>query len=49
MDTMFSSLVLVVPALGAAAGYLVDGVIGASAGLAIPMGPLVVMWLFGTR
>jgi hypothetical protein len=49
MDTILSSLLLVLPVLGAAAGYLVDGVIGASAGIAIPMGPLVVMWLFGTR
>ncbi len=46
---MLSSLLLVLPMIGAATGYLVDGVIGASAGLAIPMGPLVVMWLFGTR
>lgn len=49
MDIILSSLLLVLPALGGAAGYLVDGAIGASAGIAVPMGPLVVMWLFGTR
>jgi len=37
------------PVLGAAAGYLVDGVTGATSGFLIPMGPLIVMWLFGTR
>ena len=33
--------------LGAAAGYLVDGVSGATSGFVIPMGPAVVVWLFG--
>ncbi len=37
------------PLLGAAAGYLVDGGHGAASGFVVPMGPLVVMWLFGTR
>ncbi len=37
------------PVLGAAAGYLVDGATGATSGFAILMGPLIVMWLFGTR
>ncbi len=37
------------PVLGAAAGYLVDGVTGATSGFLIPTGPLIVMWLFGTR
>jgi hypothetical protein len=37
------------PVLGAAAGYLVDGVTGATSGSLIPMRPLIVMWLFGTR
>ena len=37
------------PLLGAAAGYLVDGVAGAMPGFLIPMGLLVVVWLFGTR
>jgi hypothetical protein len=37
------------PVLGAAAGYLVDGVTGATAGFLIPMGPLVLAWLFGGR
>jgi hypothetical protein len=37
------------PVLGAAAGYLVDGVAGAMPGFLIPMGLLVVVWLFGTR
>ena len=37
------------PVLGAAVGYLVDGVTGATAGFVIPTGPLIVMWLFGTR
>jgi len=33
------------PLLGAAAGYLVDGVAGATSGFLIPMGPAVVVWL----
>ncbi len=37
------------PVLGAAAGYLVDCVTGATSGFLIPMGPLVVAWLFGER
>ena len=37
------------PLLGAAAGYPVDGVTGATTGFVIPTGPLIVMWLFGTR
>jgi hypothetical protein len=40
---------MVGPLLGAAAGYLVDGITGATAGFVIPMGPLVVAWLFGGR
>ena len=35
------------PLLGAAAGYLVDGMTGATSGFLIPMGPPVVAWLFG--
>jgi hypothetical protein len=37
------------PLLGAAAGYLVDGVTGATSGFMIPIGPLVVAWLVGGR
>lgn len=37
------------PLLGTAAGYLVGGITGATAGFVIPMGPLVVAWLFGGR
>ena len=40
---------MVSPLLGAAAGYLVDGLTGATSGFVIPMGPLVVAWLFGGR
>jgi hypothetical protein len=40
---------LVSPLPGAAAGYLVDGITGARARFVIPMGPLVVAWLFGGR
>jgi hypothetical protein len=40
---------LISPVLGAACGYLVDGVTGATSGIVIPMGPLVVAWLFGER
>ncbi len=40
---------MVGPLLGAAAGYLVDGITGATAGFVIPTGPLVVAWLFGGR
>jgi hypothetical protein len=35
------------PLLGAASGYLVDGMTGATSGFLIPMGPAVVAWLFG--
>jgi hypothetical protein len=35
------------PLLGAAAGYLVDGVAGATSGFLIPMGPAAVAWLVG--
>lgn len=37
------------PVLGAAAGYLVDGITGATSGFLIPLGPLIVTWFFGTR
>jgi hypothetical protein len=37
------------PLLGAAVGYLVDGVTGATSGFMIPIGPLVVAWLVGER
>ena len=37
------------PLRGAAAGYLVDGVTGATSGFMIPVGPLVVAWLVGER
>lgn len=37
------------PVLGAAVGYLVDGLTGATSGFLIPMGPSVVVWLFGAR
>ena len=37
------------PLLGAAAGYLVDGVTGATSGFMIPIGPLVVAWIVGGR
>ncbi len=40
---------MVSPLLGAAAGYVIDGVTGATSGFVIPMGPLVVAWLFGGR
>ena len=40
---------MVSPLLGAAAGYLVDGVTGATSGFMIPIGPLVVAWLVGGR
>jgi hypothetical protein len=39
--------VMVSPLLGAAAGYLVDGLTGATSGFLIPMGPAVVAWLSG--
>jgi hypothetical protein len=40
---------MVGPLLGAAAGYVIDGVTGATSGFVIPVGPLVVAWLFGGR
>ncbi len=45
-----AQLVLMVgPLLGATAGYLIDGISGATSGFVIPMGPLVVAWLLGDR
>jgi hypothetical protein len=41
--------ILLGPLLGAAAGYLVDGITGATSGFVIPIGPLVVAWLVGGR
>jgi hypothetical protein len=29
--------------------YLVDGVTGATSGFLVPVGPLVLVWLFGAR
>lgn len=40
---------MVGPLLGAAAGYLVDGITGATSGFVVPIGPLVLAWLFGER
>jgi hypothetical protein len=37
------------PVFGAAVGYLVDGVTGATSGFLVPVGPLVLVWLFGAR
>ena len=37
---------MVSPLLGAAAGYLIGGVTGATSGFLIPMGPAAVAWLF---
>jgi hypothetical protein len=42
-------VVVLFPLLGAAAGYPLDGTVGAASGLLIPLGPLIVAWLFGTR
>ena len=42
------NLILILgPLVGAAAGYLVDGAAGAMSGVAIPIGPLILAWLFG--
>ncbi len=38
--------VVLFPVLGAATGYLLDGLVGAASGLLIPLGPLLVAWLF---
>jgi len=35
------------PLLGVGAGYLVDGVTGATSGFVIAIGPVAVAWLFG--
>jgi hypothetical protein len=48
MDIM-QLAILLGPLLGAAAGYLVDGITGATSGFVIPIGPLVVAWLVGGR
>jgi len=45
---MERALVLL-PMVSAAAGYLLDGVVGAASGLLIPLGPLLLAWLLGTR
>ena len=37
------------PLLVVAAGYLIEGVSGATSGFVIPIGPLVVAWLVGGR
>jgi hypothetical protein len=49
MGTVQPVAFMVSPLLGAAAGYVIDGVTGATSGFVIPMGPLVVAWLFGGR
>lgn len=46
MDIVQLAIVLV-PVLGAAVGYLIDGITGATSGFVIPIGPLVVAWLVG--
>ena len=48
MDILQLAIVLG-PLLGAAAGYLIDGVTGATSGFVISIGPLVVAWLVGGR
>jgi hypothetical protein len=48
MDIVQLAMILV-PLLGAAAGYLIEGVTGATSGFVIPIGPLVVAWLVGGR
>jgi hypothetical protein len=40
-------ILLLGPVLGAAAGYFADGAVGAMSGIAIPIGPLILAWLFG--
>jgi hypothetical protein len=37
------------PVVSAAAGYLLDGVVGAASGLLIPLRLLILAWLLGTR
>ena len=46
MDIVQLAIVLG-PLLGAAVGYLIDGITGATSGFVIPIGPLVVAWLVG--
>jgi hypothetical protein len=46
MDIVQLALVLG-PLLGAAVGYLIDGITGAMSGFVIPIGPLIVAWLVG--
>ena len=45
---MERALVLL-PMVSAAVGYLLDGGVGAASGLFIPLGPLLLAWLLGTR
>jgi hypothetical protein len=37
------------PVLGALVGYLVDGMTGATSGFLIPVGPLMMAWIFESR
>jgi len=48
MDILQLAMILG-PLLGAAAGYLIEGVTGATSGFVIPIGPLAVAWLVGGR
>jgi hypothetical protein len=34
------------PILGALAGYALDGLSGATSGFVVPLGPLIMVWLF---
>ena len=40
---------MVGPLLGAAAGYLVDNITGATSGFVVLIGPIVAAWLCGGR
>jgi hypothetical protein len=48
MDIVPLALVLG-PLLGAAVGYVIDGVTGATSDFVIPIGPLIVAWLVAER
>jgi hypothetical protein len=39
------ALVMLLPLVGAVAGYLIDGAVGATSGFVIPLGPLLMAWI----
>ena len=49
LSSVMERALVLFPVVSAAAGYLLDGAVGAASGLLIPLGPLLLAWLLGTR